>query len=178
MGAPRSGLSGSQRRSARARRVPACRESRTRICRSPQLARGRAGGQVGHAGRHRRIQEGRRAGSPGTDAPIRTSARRSPERRLRRGGEGVQAGARAGAEQRRRASESRDGASGDGRSGRRARTSPQGGGGRSSQRVGPVRDRPDAGSERQRRAARSRRTSGRSRSIPRCARPITRLATR
>ena len=100
------------------------------------------------------------------------------ERRLRRGGEGVQEGAGAGAEQRRRAPESRHGASGDGRSRRRARTS-------AARSRRPTRTTRPCSTRSARRwvraetsAARSRRTSGRSRSIRRCARAITRLATR
>ena len=177
-GCSSAGLSRSQRRSARARRVPACRESRTRIA--------EAHNWLG-------VALAAKSDMPGAVAEFRKAVELDPQyrtrlfepwldarskRRVRRGGEGVQAGARAGAEQRRRASESRHGAPGDGRSRRRARTSPA----RSrrptlttrrckygiGQTVGQSgeRERRDRGVQ-----------SGHSRSIRRCARPITRLAT-
>ena len=131
------------------------------------------------AGRHRRIQEGDRARSAVRARLFEPRLHAGAERRLRRGGEGVQAGARAGAEQRRRAPESRDGASRDGRSGRRARTPAQGRGRRSAQRVA---SRSELGQTLGQSGDVARRDrgvpSGRSRSIRRCARRITRLATR
>ena len=178
MGAAGPGVSGSQRVCKGAGGVPARREDRSAVCRSAQLARRRAGDRVRLPGRHRRIQESDRARSAVRARIFEPGIHAGAERRLCRGGEGVHRGARAGAEQHRRAPESRDGASRNGRSGRRARTPAQGGGRRSEQCLRPVPARADAGSERKRRRRRSRPTSARSRSIPKCARGITRWGTR
>ena len=70
-------------------RVPARRRGRTDVRRGPQLAGRRALGEVRSSGRHRRVQEGRRAGSEVRARLHEPGLRAGQERRLRRGGGGV-----------------------------------------------------------------------------------------